>query len=175
MKKKLKIIVPALILCAIAGIWIYKDSETKANTERTNQLSADVSDPNFAFETDAIDLENYKSYGMPIMIDFGSEDCAPCRAMKPELEQIYSDYLGKAFVKYIDVWEHPSGATDFPISVIPTQMFWNADGSPYVPSDSIGIEFIRYDNSETGEHIYTAHRGGLTYEQMSKILAEMGA
>jgi thioredoxin 1 len=53
----------------------------------------------------------------------------------------------------------------------------NADGSPYVPSDSMsdsGIEFTMYSSKDTGEHVFTTHQGGLTEEDMRKILTDMG-
>jgi thioredoxin 1 len=59
--------------------------------------------------------------------------------------------------------------------VIPTQIFFNADGTPYVPSDDLGIEFGFYRMKDTQKHVFTVHQGGLTEEQMRNILADMGA
>lgn len=49
-----------------------------------------------------------------------------------------------------------------------------ADGTPYVPSDDIEIEFSMYSYKDTGEHAFTVHQGGLTEKQMNTILANMG-
>ena len=65
-------------------------------------------------------------------------------------------------------------AEGFPIQVIPTQIFVSADGTPYVPSDNIEIEFTMYSYKETGEHAFTVHQGGLTEDQMRAVLADMG-
>jgi thioredoxin 1 len=59
--------------------------------------------------------------------------------------------------------------------VIPTQILINADGTPYVPGEDIDIEFIMYTTKDTQEHVFTAHQGGLSEEQMDAILADMGA
>jgi len=56
-------------------------------------------------------------------------------------------------------------------------VFFNADGTPYVPSESIlgSIEgFIMYSDKTTGEHVFTVHQGKITEEEMRKIFAEMG-
>ena len=46
----------------------------------------------------------------------------------------------------------------------------------FVPSEELAsqIEFMMYKHKETGEHVFTVHQGGLTEEQMSAILKEMG-
>ena len=58
--------------------------------------------------------------------------------------------------------------------MIPTQVFINADGTPYMPRDDIEIKFDMYSFKDTGEHAFTVHQGGLTEEQMRAILADMG-
>ena len=109
-----------------------------------------------------------------MIIDFGSDSCDPCKAMAPELKKINEEMQGNAIVKFVDVWKHTSAANGFPVQVIPTQIFINADGTPYIPSDKIKIEFIKYSAKDTGKHVFTAHQGGLTEEEMKAILAEMG-
>lgn len=81
---------------------------------------------------------------------------------------------GKAIIKFVDVWKNGDAVKDFPIQVIPTQVFINADGKPYLPSDDIEIKFDMYSKKDTGEHAFTVHRGGLTEEQMRAILVDMG-
>ena len=83
---------------------------------------------------------------------------------------------GKAFIKFIDVWKYSDNVKDVPVQVIPTQILFNADGTPFVPSDDLAleIEFTMYNENETNEHIFTTHQGGITEEQMRKILKEMG-
>lgn len=63
-----------------------------------------------------------------------------------------------------------------PVQVIPTQVLFNADGTPFVPSDELAkeIQFDMYSHKESGEYIFTVHQGGLTEEQMWAILKEMG-
>ena len=83
---------------------------------------------------------------------------------------------GKAVIKFVDVWEYADAANNVPIQVIPTQVIFNADGTLFVPSDKLAaeIEFIMYSSRETDEHVFTVHQGGITEEDMRKILKEMG-
>jgi thioredoxin 1 len=142
----------------IDGIWFFKNAGTA----------------DFGLETEAVDLEALTAYGLPLIIDFGSDSCIPCQEMAPVLKKMNVEMQGKAIIKFVDVWKHPGAADDFPVQVIPTQVFINADGTPYVPSNDIGIKLTLYSYRDTGEHAFTAHQGGLTEEQMRTILADIG-
>ena len=97
------------------------------------------------------------------------------RARKwPLLKTLKAEMQGKAIIKFVDVWKNGDVAKDFPVQVIPTQVFINADGTPYMPRDDIEIKFDMYSFKDTGEHAFTVHQGGLTEEQMRAILADMG-
>ncbi len=178
MKTAAKIAVPVLIILVVAGIWAYKNTDawmpTPTSDDDTTATTPEANE-DFLLETDRIDLDTLTSYGLPILFDFGSEDCEPCRRMKPDLIAVNEAMQGKAIVKFLDVWKYTDAATGYPIQLIPTQMFINADGTPYVPGDDIDIEFITYNNRNTGEHALTLHQGMLTDEEMYLILADMGA
>ena len=168
-KKKLtKIIIPIFIVIVIAGIWIFKN---------TNSGSDDLILPNnnedFVLEAESIDLDVLTAYGLPIIIDFGSDSCIPCQQMAPVLETMNEEMQGKAIIKFVDVWKYTDAADGFPIQVIPTQVFINSDGTPYVPSDDIEIGFTMY-SAKDNEHVFTVHQGGLTEDQMRAILDDMG-
>lgn len=75
-----------------------------------------------------------------------------------------------------DIPEKIQGAANnVPVQVIPTQVLFNADGTPFVPSEELQqeIEFVMYSDRKSGEHVFTVHQGGLTEEQFRKILKEM--
>lgn len=161
----IKIIIPILLLCIVAGIWIVKKNSGSA--------SGDNSD--FALHvTEKIDLEKLKSYGLPIVIDFGSDSCIPCKVMAPVLKELNAELQGKAIIRFVDVWKYQDLAEGYPISVIPTQIFIDASGKPYIPKDTESIEMKQYTSKDTGEHVFTAHEGGITKEQLLSVLKEMG-
>jgi len=64
----------------------------------------------------------------PRLVDFGAGKCIPCKQMAPILEQLRVEYTGKFEVAFIDVWKDPDAANPYRIRVIPTQVFYNADG-----------------------------------------------
>jgi thioredoxin 1 len=165
-KKLVRIIIPVCIVLIIAGIWIFKNA--KPNVEPT----ADNKD--FALEATNIDLAVLTAYKLPIIIDFGADSCIPCKEMAPVLKTLNAEMQGAAIIKFVDVWKNGDAAKDFPIQVIPTQVFINADGTPYVPSDDIGIKFEMYSFKDTGEHAFTVHQGGLTEKEMRAVLTDMG-
>ncbi len=177
-KRLIRIIVPVCIVLVIAGIWIFKNADKKAPATPKNNDSASLvtpkSEEDFVLETDSVDIEALKAYGLPIIIDFGSDSCNPCKEMAPVLDTINVAMRGKAIIKFVDVWKNAQAADGFPIQLIPTQVFINADGTPYVPSGDIDIEFTMYRYKESNEHAFTVHQGGLTVEQMQQILADMG-
>jgi thioredoxin 1 len=83
--------------------------------------------------------------------------------------------LGSAILKYVDVDKSSDLADKYPIRVIPTQVFFLADGTPYVPSEKISVKFLTYNDKTTGKRQFTIHEGALTEEELNAILADMGA
>lgn len=169
----IKICVPVFIVALICGIWFLKCAGEKPETDALTALE----DGNFALnETEMIDYEALSEYGLPMIVDYGSDSCVPCKAMQPALETLNEEMSGKAFIKFVDVWKYTDAANNVPIQVIPTQVLFNGDGTPFVPSDALAaqIPFTMYSHKETGEHVFTVHQGGLTEEQLRAILKEMG-
>ncbi len=175
-KKKsllLKILIPAAITAVIGVMWIVK---TQLNKPEPQEIIIDGAD--FSLNvTNEIDFAALAEYGLPVIADYGADSCIPCKEMAPVLKTMNEEMAGKAFIKFVDVWQYGDAAANVPVQTIPTQIIFNADGSPYVPSDELAteIEFIMYSDRETNEHIFTVHQGGLTEGQMRKILKEMGA
>lgn len=164
-----KILVPALIAVAVGVILLAKNV---VDSNISNSSAAE----DYPLKITSVNLEEIKSYGIPTVIDFGSDSCIPCKQMAPVLETLNTEWQGKAAVQFLDVWKYTDGVDDFPIQVIPTQVFFTADGKPFVPSDELAseIEFTMYSDKATGEHLFTVHQGGITEEQMRQIFGEMG-
>lgn len=163
-----KILIPIVIMAVVAGIWFVKSNKTQADAPTVTD-NAD-----FALSATELDMEQLKSYGIPIMIDFGADSCVPCKEMAPVLQELNADYQGKVVVKFVDVWKDQSLAEGFPLEVIPTQFFFDAEGNPYVPSDPEAMQMMMYSTRDTNEHVYTAHQGGMTKEQILAVFNELG-
>jgi len=68
------------------------------------------------------------SSGKPTVIDLGARACIPCKKMAPILESLSNEYRGKAAVLFIDVHEDQAAARKFRVQMIPTQIFFDAQG-----------------------------------------------
>lgn len=63
------------------------------------------------------------------MLDLGATECIPCKMMAPILVELEKEYHGKAAIVFIDVWKHPNQAKKFGIKAIPTQIFFDQNGT----------------------------------------------
>ncbi len=89
--------------------------------------------------------------GMVTLVDLGSHQCLPCRLMTPILDELKTEYQGRAAVVFLDVWEDRTLAAQYRVRVIPTQIFY----------DKQGQEAFR-------------HEGFLSKENIEMILAKLG-
>jgi thioredoxin 1 len=65
---------------------------------------------------------------LPRLVDLGATKCVPCKLMAPILEELKKTYAGKLDVQFIDVWENEDAGKTYGINLIPTQIFYGADG-----------------------------------------------
>ncbi|MFT5699632.1 MAG: thioredoxin 1 [Desulforhopalus sp.] len=67
--------------------------------------------------------------GLVTMVDLGAKKCIPCKMMAPIMEELEKEYKDRAAIVFIDVWENPDAGRKFGISLIPTQIFYDAEGN----------------------------------------------
>jgi thioredoxin 1 len=65
---------------------------------------------------------------IPRLVDVGAGKCIPCKAMAPILAQLRADFAGRMEVEFVDVWVNPEAGEPYRIRMIPTQVFYAADG-----------------------------------------------
>lgn len=59
-----------------------------------------------------------------VLVDFWANWCGPCKMMAPNVEQIATDYKGRAVVGKVNVDDYPSLAERFGIMSIPTLLIF---------------------------------------------------
>ncbi len=67
---------------------------------------------------------------LPRVVDFGDKFCIPCKLMAPQLEELKTEQAGKLVVQFVSLGETANLplAEKFNIKLIPTQIFFDADG-----------------------------------------------
>ncbi len=66
---------------------------------------------------------------LPKLVDVGADKCIPCIKMAPILDQLKTDFVGELEVEFVDAWKHREKAASYSVQMIPTQIFYAADGS----------------------------------------------
>ena len=80
---------------------------------------------------------------LPRLVDLGSKTCIPCKMMEPVLEELRREYDGRLLVEFIDVKADPEAGTEYGISIIPTQIWYDASGAEltrhegFIPKENI--------------------------------------
>lgn len=168
------------IIAVIGVLWIVKNGKADENPRAAAQSvnpSAPAKDALLDGDLDLtapFDLADFRAAGVPVIIDFGADSCVPCKEMAPVLVALHDELKGKAIIRFVDVWKYRDLAEGIPLQVIPTQVFFDATGKPFAPSEKLQIPMTQDKTRDTGEHVFTTHEGGLTKDQLLSVLYEMG-
>jgi len=65
---------------------------------------------------------------LPRLLDLGAGKCVPCKMMTSVLDELKTTYAGKLEVVFVDVWENEQAGEQYGIRMIPTQIFYDAEG-----------------------------------------------
>ncbi len=105
--------------------------ESKETKDNTDKLSNDKTEEENATDSNNIESKADKiefPKALPKLLDLGSKGCIPCKKMEPILEELRTEYEGIFDVSFIDVNKDSSAAAKYNITLIPTQIFFDAEG-----------------------------------------------
>ncbi|MEA3469313.1 MAG: thioredoxin domain-containing protein [Thermodesulfobacteriota bacterium] len=61
---------------------------------------------------------------LPVMVDFYSPTCGPCRAIAPLISTLTKEYLGKVIIAKLDTSTNPGTAMHYKIRGVPSLLFF---------------------------------------------------
>lgn len=73
-------------------------------------------------------VANATASGLPTIAEFGAKTCASCREMQVILDNVAKKTVGRAHVLVIDISKDYEAAQVFQIRLMPTQVFFDAQG-----------------------------------------------
>ena len=73
---------------------------------------------------DSIFEEKVLKSDKPVLVDFWAEWCGPCRMLGPIIEELSSDYDGKAIIGKVDVDTNQQFAAQYGVRNIPTVLIF---------------------------------------------------
>ncbi len=74
-------------------------------------------------------FEEYLQANKVALVDFTATWCGPCQMLKPIVEQLATEYEGKAGVAMVDIDQNRAIASKYGIMSVPTVMIFK-DGQP---------------------------------------------
>ena len=74
--------------------------------------------------TDATFDQDVLKSTVPVLVDFTATWCGPCRMIAPIIEEMATEYAGRAVIGKVDVDENPEISMNFGIRSVPTLMIF---------------------------------------------------
>jgi len=123
MKTSIKLLILAALAVTVAAAMVLKKG--KPAPDASARAPTTIANTTPSVTTNSAPVASVK---LPRLLDLGAGKCIPCKMMAPILEELKTEYTGRMIVEFIDVWVNPDAAKPYGIEVIPTQIFYDADG-----------------------------------------------
>ena len=121
MNRKKRVLIVVAVLIFALGIVVLKVAKSSENAEaatscdnHSSLVNTRVANPNFE--------------KLPLMLELGSTTCVPCEMMEKVLDSLREKYSGQLDVEFLDVTVNRDAGLKYKIQLIPTQIFFDADG-----------------------------------------------
>ncbi|UCB51980.1 MAG: thioredoxin family protein [Candidatus Zixiibacteriota bacterium] len=138
MRQKQSILILGVVVVAVIALVLLKNSANQTSGESSRQV-------------ELAESEGQSAKKLPMLVDLGKGTCKACKKMKPILEELTLQYQGRAIVKFIDLRYEPQEARKYGIRLIPTQIFYDAEGNEvYRHEGFMGKRAIKSKFAEMG-------------------------
>lgn len=124
-----RILVVVLVVLVVTGVLVAKQRRGKRPAHDAASFDAVTT---VAAATDSAGRPGARTAGLPRLVDVGSTKCQACKEMEGVLTQLREEYAGRLAVDFVDVFSDPARAEPFKISIIPTQILYDASGKELV-------------------------------------------
>ena len=121
MKTPIKILIVAALAVVIVAAVALKKGKPAPDSSNNDATSAQTA-------AAAAGPAPGAKLGIPRLVDVGAGKCIPCKLMAPILEELRQEFAGRLRIDFVDVWLHPTAGEPYKIEMIPTQIFYDADG-----------------------------------------------
>jgi len=127
MNKTARIIIALAVVAVAALAFIAKQNKSTSppGPVKADAMAATAQSPGASATAVPVAIAKVKQ---PRLVDLGAGKCIPCKLMKPILDDLKANYADHFSTEFIDVWETPDAGKPYGIEVIPTQIFYNAEG-----------------------------------------------
>lgn len=132
MNKTVNVLIVVVLIITVSAVVNHKKSKRIASeTADANQpaeepmVTATIEGP---YPGEPVLTEIEITGPLPRFLDLGSTTCVPCKLMAPIIEELRTEYAGIMEVHFLDVNTNPILNEEFDIRVIPTQIFYDAEG-----------------------------------------------
>ncbi len=109
-----------IVIFLLAGFIIFQGKEKNPPINKSSQSSEEIA---VSKDSSGTPVKN-----LPRLIDLGRGTCKACKMMLPILEELKEEYKGRAIIKITDIRYEPEPARLYKIRLIPTQIFFDAEG-----------------------------------------------
>lgn len=142
---------------------------TEATTQTTTEAANTEAPAKVEIEKGVVDIAALKAEGKPIMLQFSQDGCPPCEQMLPYVKSLQDEFKDTVIVRYVDARENTPLLIEYPVQFTPTQIFIDAEGNFFQPTEAMGFETgTKQDGTEVPLHV-----GLLTEDQLRTILNEL--
>jgi thioredoxin 1 len=118
-------LIVAVVAGAVAGVAWFRSGKTSPAGDTGDATRVE---PAVGVNSDSGAATQPVAMKLPRVVDLGADKCVACKKLAPILEELKKEYAGRVTVEFIDVRKNPKAGEPYQIRVIPTQIFFDAEG-----------------------------------------------